>query len=106
MAMSPELAGPKTATERVRVFPESWSEAFPQALNEICVPLSPTDIAIAGKSIASNLAGCAGKMYHVGGNDKIGKTRILDFTQFYWMHLCTGLTIVILKNLFGGFVPR
>lgn len=56
----PELAPPKTATENVRVIPKSWSVAFPQVPNEIRVPLSPTDTVVAGKFIASILAGWAG----------------------------------------------
>lgn len=77
MGMSPELAGPKTATENVRIFPKSWSEAFSQALNEIRVPLSPTEIVVAGKSIAWTLAGCAVEIQLPGANKKkVGEARL------------------------------
>lgn len=74
--MSPELAGPKTAAANVCV-PQSWSKAFSQALNEIRVPLSPTNIVVAGKSTASILAGCKEETFLRGNQEAFGE-RYLD----------------------------
>ena len=81
---SPELAGPKTATENVRMFPASWPEAFSQSRNEILVPLSPTDIVVAGKSMTSTLAGCARVFCPMPVEYKhtFGKTRGLGSESF------------------------